>query len=127
MRRYLNLPKIHSYKLAIFCMRGPGGYNDHQDIFSLQARRSLLVQILFFTLGCVREGGGGGIWQQQAETQERGGHVFCSAPSSSPALVHLLCNLKLPVSNVIYGKAQAEPHNQEAKSSFPDVILHPGY
>lgn len=83
--------------------------------------------ILLFTLGCVREGGGGGIWQQGAEKQERTGDVFCSAPSSSPALVHLLCNLKVPVSNIIYGNPQTESQNQEAKSSFPDVILHPGY
>lgn len=83
--------------------------------------------ILLFTLGCVSEGGGGGIWQQGSEKQERTGDVFCSAPWSSPALIHLLCNLKLPVSNIIYGNAQAESQNQEAKSSFPDVIFHPGY
>lgn len=76
------------------------------------------MQILFFAFGCVREGGGGGIWQQGAEKQERTGDVFCSAPLSSPALVHLLCNLKLPVSNIIYGNAQAEFQNPEAKSSF---------
>lgn len=103
------------------------GCNNHQDLLSLQDRRRLLAEILFFTLGCAKEGGGGGIWQQGAEKQERTGDVFCSAPSSSPALAHLLCNLKLPVSNIIYGKAQAESQNQEAKSSFPDVILHLGY
>lgn len=81
----------------------------------------------FFTPGCVRAGGGGGIWQQGAEEQERTEAVFCSAPWRSPALVHLLCNPKLPVSNIIYGNAQAEPKNQETKSSFPDVILHPGF
>ena len=85
------------------------------------------MQILFFTLGWAWEGEGGGIWQQGAEKQERTGDVLCSAPSSSPALVHLLCNLKPPVSNVIYGNGQAESQNQEAKPSFPDVILHPDF
>jgi len=53
--------------------------------------------------------------------------MLYSAPSGSPALVHLLCNPKLPVSSIIYGNVQAESKNQEAKSSFPDVISYPGF
>lgn len=109
------------------------GYNDSQGLFSLRERRSISLTKrsvsadLFCTFGCAREGGEGGSGQQGAEKQESAGDAFCSAPSCSPALVHLLCNLKLPVSNIIYGTAQAESQNQEAKSSFPDIILHPGY
>lgn len=103
------------------CLLGWGAWG------AITTRTYFSFRSLFFTPGCVRAGGGGGIWQQRAEEQERTEAVFCSAPWSSPALVHLLCNPKLPVSSIIYGNAQAEPKNQEAKSSFPDVILHPGF
>lgn len=84
------------------------------------------MQALFFTPGCVREGGGGGIWQQGAEEQ-RIKDMLYSAPLGSLALVHLLCNPKLPVSSIIYGNVQAESKNQEAKSSFLDVISYPDF
>lgn len=108
------LPEIHSLKLALFHMRS-GGTTTIKVQTSGQEKPTCAD--LFFTLGCVREGGEGGSWQQGAERKERTEDVFCPAPSSSPALVHLLCNLKLPVSNIIYGNAQAESQNQKPNSA----------